>query len=380
MSEIPYILFSLLTLYFLAGIDFKKKFYSDPQFILMLICAISAYYIRTSGLALILAIVIYFLVKKQWAFLMSFIIVFVLCILPWQLRSSALGGNSYMKQLLSKNPYAPELGPAHASDFFSRMLSNAVRYISVEIPSAITGGLFEGYENPLMRNWITGVLVMLLALYAMFKLSKLRKAMPLILYMVFTAGILLLWPEKWTGIRFMVPVLPILFFLIIYSINTVAEPLCKKIKISWSPYVLCILAIFILGQIRTLSRVADEPYPQNYQNYFDMAAWAKDHTPENSIVCCRKPELFYLFSDRKCVNYPFTLDSDSVIHSMEYNKVDFVVVEQLGFGSTGKYLAPAINNNKSRFWILYMLKKPETYFLKFLKPGEKPSQYEEQRR
>lgn len=371
MSEIPYMLFSLLTLYLLAGLDFKKKVYQDVPFLLMIGLIIATYYIRTSGVALVLAVAIYLSIRKKWLHVVSFIAVFFLAILPWQLRSNALGGNSYVKQLLSKNPYAPELGKAGISDFASRALANVVRYITIEIPSSVTGTLFDNGGTSPVRNWISGICLLLLVAYAFVRFFKKSLALlPMLLYLLFTAGMLLLWPEKWIGIRFMLPIVPFLLFMLIYSVNSMLVWLSAKVKVTWNPYLLCVLGVFILAPIRLLSHLADEPYPQGYQNYFTLGEWAKTNTPENSVICCRKPELFYLFSDRKCVNYPFTLEADSIIHTMERDRVDYVVVEQLGYGSTAKYLAPAINQNTSRFKILVLLKEPETYFIKFKKPGE----------
>lgn len=369
MSEIPYLLFSLLALYLFAGLDFKKSVYLDFRFLLIMVMVVSAYYIRTSAITLILAMAIVLLVKKKWVHLLSFLTIFFLAILPWHLRSNALGGNSYVKQLLSKNPYAPELGKAGMNDFLDRMSKNLSRYISTEIPSSITGQFFENVTNPTIKDWVIGIAILLLVFYAIVKLAKSVKILPILLYMVFTAGMLSLWPEKWTGIRFMLPIVPLLLFLILYSINSLFEILGHQLKVNWNSYVLCVAGIFLLAPLRLLGRMGEVPYPQAYQNYFDIAEWAKINTPENSIICCRKPELFYLFSERKCVNYPYSLNADSVFHFLEHAQVDFVVVEQLGYSSTGKYLLPAINKNSSRFKILRKQTNPETYFLKLSKPG-----------
>jgi hypothetical protein len=42
-----------------------------------------------------------------------------------------------------------------------------------------------------------------------------------------------------------------------------------------------------------------------------------------------------------------------------------VIIEQLGFSSTAKYLVPAVQKNPDKFEVVYQLKNPDTYLLKF---------------
>ena len=46
-------------------------------------------------------------------------------------------------------------------------------------------------------------------------------------------------------------------------------------------------------------------------------------------------------------------------------ELDLVVLEQLGYGSTYRYLYPAIDKNPNRFASLVHLENPDTYLLKF---------------
>ncbi len=370
MSEIPYVFYSILALFSVAKLEDAKSPYNKIFFALMTISVIAAFYTRTSGIALILAIAGYWALRKKWSNLSIFVISVFLGILPWQLRSQALGGNSYIKQFLLKNPYAAEQGAMGWSDLWTRIGNNIVRYISVEIPSAITGQILETGKEPGMRNWIIGLVVLLFIIIAIVKLARSVQRAPIILYIIFSAGILILWPDVWTGWRFLLPVVPLIIFFAAYGVDSVVGAFAQKRKIPWNIYILCFLVLLTIPSLKVMSEKAKEPYPINFQNYFDLAQWAGSNTPENSIICCRKPELFYLFSNRKSMAYPFVDNSDSIMRSMEYAKVDYVVVDQLGFSSTRKYLVPAMTKNATRFRSVKVIKNPDTYLFRFMRKPE----------
>ena len=363
MSEVPYLFFSISAMYILAGMKFEKAFFSDYRFWLLLVCLVMSYYIRTAGIALIIAAVFYMAFRKKWVYAGATAIAFILCIIPWSIRSSRLGGSDYMLQFGMKNPYRPELGTAHFSDFLERIMNNLSRYISLEIPSALLSYPDIAYEDPSFSDWIMGLILLGLIVYALARLWKTQPA--LTAYLLASGGILLLWPEVWRGVRFMVPVIPFLIMLCVYGINDAAGYFGRKAGTGWNPLILCIGVLFMIAPVRRLHADATEPYPSNFQNYFNIAQWARENLPDTSVISCRKPELFYIFSGLSSVKYIFTEDDKLLLSDLEKEKVDFVVIDQLGFSSTGRYLVPAVQKNPDRFEVIYQQKNPDTYLLRF---------------
>ena len=47
-------------------------------------------------------------------------------------------------------------------------------------------------------------------------------------------------------------------------------------------------------------------------------------------------------------------------------KVNYIVLDQLGFSDVGRYLYPAVMANPRKFPILFQVKDPDTYVLKFV--------------
>ena len=82
--------------------------------------------------------------------------------------------------------------------------------------------------------------------------------------------------------------------------------------------------------------------------------------------------MFMYYADRTCIGEKPSLDDKEVMEFFRKNKVDYVIIEQLGFSSTGKYLIPAVQKNMDKFEIIMQLPNPPTnppgpatYLLKF---------------
>jgi hypothetical protein len=366
MSEIPSALFTLVALFVLSRNKLTSPFYRDYHFWILLVCIITGYYVRSSAIVLLPAVLIVYLLRGKWLHALATVSGFVLAIIPWMIRSQQLGGNSYVKQFLMKNPYHASLGPATGQDYLTRIITNAKLYITLELPATIMRDLFPETTIDLATSGyrIAGCGILLLLIYGMFLLIK--KQPGLVLYFMGAGAILLIWPSVWTGARFLVPILPFIFFFVLYGSHDLVSKLLHKVRIPWNPLVLCSVAVFFLiPAVKSMGDNVDDPYDQNYQHYFDVAEWANKNLPDTVVIACRKPEIFYYFSGRRSVVYLHDSDSRKLLQHLQEKSVDYVVVEQLGFSSTGKYLVPAIQKNEQQFKILYQTTKPETYLLSF---------------
>ena len=102
-----------------------------------------------------------------------------------------------------------------------------------------------------------------------------------------------------------------------------------------------------------------------------MAKAVSKQGNKNLVIACRKPDMFHYFSGTYATSYLFSLDDKEVIKSFISSKIDFVVLEQLGYGSTGRYLYPAIMKNQELFQVVMHLTNPDTYLLYFNKEKAK---------
>ncbi|MEQ8572776.1 MAG: hypothetical protein RIB63_01845, partial [Fulvivirga sp.] len=132
MSEIPYMFFSLLAIYFYGRINFEGNYWKDKNWIIVVLATIMAYYVRSLGIALLAGFCLHMLLNKRFKLMGAFVGSFVIGALPWFIRGQSMGGASYMNQLKLINPYNPGLGDASLSDFIDRALNNFSRYVTRE--------------------------------------------------------------------------------------------------------------------------------------------------------------------------------------------------------------------------------------------------------
>jgi hypothetical protein len=78
--------------------------------------------------------------------------------------------------------------------------------------------------------------------------------------------------------------------------------------------------------------------------------------------------MFYLYSNTHTINYKYTEEGQELIDNLIEKQVDYVVLEQLGYSSTYRYLLPAIQNNPDKFEVIQKIGGPDTYLLRLIKP------------
>jgi len=130
LSEIPFLFFSLGALYFLLKFCKKRQF---SIFLITTFFAIYAFFIRTAGISLILGFALFFIIKKEYKYLMIFLILFLIFFIPWEMKNASMPDNTgYIRQLLAKNPYQMELGTIGFSDFMRRIWDNFLLQLSCQ--------------------------------------------------------------------------------------------------------------------------------------------------------------------------------------------------------------------------------------------------------
>ena len=375
MSEIPFLFFSLLCVLVLLKIDFSKPIFKNWSFFLMLICLSFSFYIRSVAVVLFVSMVCFLCFKKRWKYVFGLIGGFIVLYLPWILRNSNNEGNTYISQLYLKNPYQPEQGSIGFSDLIERISINLGRYITKEIPSGMLSSnqvLYTDASAPI-TEWLLGFLLMLGIGFGIYKLPKFRTF--ICLYVLAFFALLMIWPSVWYGIRFLVPLIPLLIFLFIFGMISLLKWLQEKIIPKQLQHFTAITTIVILSfwafmygsnSVSKLNVQAKSEYTDNYKNYFALAEWINENGDNASITAVRKEGLFYLFSKKNVTNYQKTLDREVQIEYLKSKNVDYVIVEQLGYSSTSKYLIPVMDRYPKKFKIIKQLQNPNTYLMQFL--------------
>ena len=355
MSEIPFLLFSLIALLLLHR---AQKSSTLSTLALAIIAMIAAYHIRSAGIILIGTGIIFFALHKKWKETGLIAVGSLLLALPYQIRNASLGGTPYIKQLLSINPYRPEEGALTFATLIERIFTNLELYGLQIIPYIFLPSFIDA-------NYFVGLFFSCLILYAL--ITGLIKRHLLIVYLTCYLSLYILWPDMWSDTRFLIPVIPILFYTILTSLDELLQLLARALKKKARRTGTVLFFLFLLGSnIYETNNLAEYIgwLPPPWDNYFAAAEWIKDNTDPQVKIACRKPYLMNAVANRKATGYAWKTP-DQVIAEFEKNSIEIVVVDQIGFRSTPEFLFPAIEAYENRFKILHIVRNPDTYVLKF---------------
>ncbi|HMQ08308.1 MAG TPA: glycosyltransferase family 39 protein [Saprospiraceae bacterium] len=376
MSEIPFVFFSTFTIYLISISDFNKPFYKNPTYIIAVILLYYTFLIRSQGIALLPGVILFLILTRRWVYILGTIVVFGIVSIPWNIRNSlAGGGSSYLNQLLMKNPYWVEEGRVSMTDLLSRVINNSQRYIDKELPVSIVNNLQvvysgEGYVQ--WTYWWIGLIIIILTVIGLIAIKNNRSM--LFGYIAGTFGVLLLWPDVWFSNRFILPIIPFIAVAVIHGIKVCMELLMKwtfKQNPGFNTLLLVPLIVFLNkdGVENLKIKAQQKTYPPAYQNYFNLANWAKNNlNPDNTVIIARKPELFHHFSAIHTASFSRTPDESALLDGLKRVGATHVVVDQLGYADTGRYLLPVVQNNPGLFTVIHKTGEPETYLIRFNTP------------
>ncbi|MBS4015149.1 MAG: hypothetical protein KGZ86_01750 [Candidatus Latescibacteria bacterium] len=363
LSEIPYLFFSILGLYLLEKSQVLNR-KNIALFVLMICVLIFTYYIRTAGISLILATLIYLIIKKRYKEFLIVLVFSAAFIYLWQTRSAKYGGGGYFEQFLSRNPYDLEAGKISSGELVSRFFKNLKIYTTEVFPKIV---LPTWHKLTALR--IFGFLSSGLILVGL--ISKLKKIKVTEIYLILFLGITFAWPEVWTGDRFILPVVPFLFYYLILGVRLISK---KSLVISG-----IVIGFFLIFSIVEFVKTTPASmrdfqdylrgdkmagYSLDWQNYFKTLEWIKNNTLRDEIVISRKAQFTYLLANRKSYTYPFSNDENKFFETLRKYQPQYILFDRFYWtGTTTKYLAPIINKYQNKFQVIYKTSPPEMYVL-----------------
>ena len=374
LSEIPFTLLFLLSIALFLGSKTDKGLRKNFTFWIYLIILNFSIYTRSMGVVVLGASSIVLLQRKHYQYLGAQWIASILIQLPWVIRSQELGGNTYVQQILRKNPYQPQLGQMEWGDWFLRFFENFQRYLAREIPSSLINPIkVSNYKAPIdLNEWLIGTVILGLLILGLTRQKKYRTF--LISTVIFYMGILMLWPDVWFGIRFILPLIPILVYLLFQGIKSVFNLLNSFLpgleKIYRPGYLypsLIILIIFPYSyySMSELEKKASETYPSNIKNFIKAAKWVKRNSKMEEPVASIKGGIFHLISDRKICDIKRSEDARKNYDRFRKYKVRHVVVDNIGFSTTKDYLVPVIYAFPENFKLANEYSDPITQIFRF---------------
>ncbi len=357
LSEIPFLFFSLASLYFFLRATEKgpnvntfsnEGFFHKTYFAISLIFLVLSFYTRTIGVTLAAAFAVSLIAKKQHKHFAILSVVFLLAALAWFFYSGSVAipeSDSYIDQFLRKDVGDIESGRATFSDIVLRVFGNFVFYFFNSIPETVFSPLqalaYLFGRTTLMPISMLLLLVLIFGVRAFMKKNP-KNIFPLYasLYMLF----LLFWPyadESATN-RFLLPVLPLLLLFFIVGIQKLSEfGLINKIhenKFSFAALALIFICLASFAAdayyIYTLEK---REYTNSYKGLEDVSAWLKETAITGSTVYSNEWQRIYFLSGVKGYASPGHLKKAELREFLEKNNFTYVVLLNLDNPKEAEY-------------------------------------------
>ncbi|MCP4652147.1 MAG: glycosyltransferase family 39 protein [Candidatus Omnitrophica bacterium] len=351
-SEIPYLFFSACVLFMLGKYIDKPKWFNRDGLFLILTLALT-YFTRHIGVILFFSVITALWFSRKEVGMKKILLVgggFLVVFLGWNVfkfiyRSYVV---SQFKLLFAVDAYALDKGTflQHPEYIFTRFVSG-IDYYSKRIAEIIC--LYPMTKWQLWQSFAPFVTTGLIFLGLWRKFIENRKCV-LTYYFLFYFFLVIFWPFH-EGIRFLVPLMPLLIFYFLIGTKTVAGLFPKKLK--QLVFLSVVIAIFAVNCLTTVAFSTYFPpsLSPGFGNFVRAHGWISENLPEDGVICSRKPRLTYLYTGHQSLSYKFSLDPDEVYEELLKNKIKYLVLDEFST-KTVRYLLPMMRKYSDEFKLL----------------------------
>jgi hypothetical protein len=314
-----------------------------------------AYFTRSAGLPLVVAVMAWLTWRRQWKTLASFLLIFAPLAFYWWYRAKTQGGVDYVGQFWFVNPYDPAQGRIGFGELLVRMKDNGGKYLSWHLPVLLFGA----------QKFIPlSILVVLLGVYGW--IVRLRRPRISELFLPLYIGLLLIWPAVWSGERFLLPALPFILFYAgdaFVRILRMTAPAAARLVPAAVTGIFVLLGLPQLSQATQLSRECMALYragdryacwPPPWQDYAAIAELAPRALPDKSAILSRKPRTFYIISGVPGQTFPLSPSPDSFFKAVQETGARYVLFDGID-ALAQAYVAPVLLSRSNSFCIVFGL-------------------------
>ncbi|MDE0395269.1 MAG: hypothetical protein OYK82_10860 [Gammaproteobacteria bacterium] len=298
------------------------------------LAAVLAFFTRSAGLPLVLALGASLLLARRVAGAGALAAGVALPGIPWYLRARTGGAGAYQSEFWMANPYEPDLGTIGWLDLPARVWANLQLYAGSVLPGEWWPGAGAGLSI------LLGTALLGLAGWGWFAAVR-RRSGAAEFFVPLYLGLILLWPEVWSGDRFILPLYPL---LLLYAGEAVARSAKQlgaggRATVSAAAFLLLLLPALPhrVNMARTAAAcrqvvAAGDPLlcqGPGLIEFRDAAAWSGASLPEGAVVLTRKPRIFYLFGGPPGRTFPFTRDADRFLADADNAGADYLLLDRI---------------------------------------------------
>jgi len=296
-----------------------------------------------------------------------FALAMVFCVALWTVRGATLEnlipcelreGETYVQEFFKRVPGSPEQHTATAGDWLGRAWQGPVKYATT------AAGFVLGMQG---ATPVAGyAVVVVIAVGFLFALA--RRFSVVECYTVFYALLVIAWPAR-PGYRYLLPLLPMIFYYLLLGLNTILEPLSAKFRSRTSAIhpvaiatVLLVCANVRLDSVILAEEQASPYYTKQLADFFAAIEWTKEHTSPESVVISDLSPYVYHLSGRRCLSMLMLDQPEQVLRGIE-RYGSWVIYT--GFNPEGvRYLLPVLRRFPERFEEAYRAGSAVVYRLR----------------
>jgi dolichyl-phosphate-mannose-protein mannosyltransferase len=369
LSDVPYMLLSLLSLIFIRRYaqdeKWKGKFgYISAGLIL------ASFLTRYIGMALFGGTVIYLLVDSKGDMslrLRKIALISLIFLIPaslWMVRGAVFRKTSppppglreflsYEKELVIVNPGDPHSGTLSLSNFVSRVRVNTPYY------QDLAADIIRG-KDARSRGYIRAITILLLCGFV-YCLVKWRGVFEY--YVFFYVLIYIVWTSL-QGHRFLVPIIPFIFYYLIRALLLVPHFLSLFIKRLGDNYRILGERIIIAGlvamavhgnwssDVNIIRAERRKPYyAGSMSDFLNVIEWIKNNTEPDAVIVSGRAPYVYMLSERKTFSPVWVNNTDEVMASIRETNASYIINGPALHSSS--FLSPLLQEQQNTFLKIY---------------------------
>ncbi|MBL8099644.1 MAG: hypothetical protein JNK81_10705 [Anaerolineales bacterium] len=321
MSESAYLFFSLLALYLFDKWENKKQVW-----LIVLVSTLIFYtqLIRTIGIALFIAFILYLLFTRRFRETAIPIVIFVTGTIIQRLITGSLISTGYQSQVFNSS----------ISEKIGQMWSNTLGYFNETLAGSLIP-IFGARLTSFLSNYnlqflpiILNIIILFIIIFG-FIISIKKKTLLDFYFIIYIFGILAFWNPSVGSVkaRFLIPILPFLYFYFLNGLNFFVGKISQsnpQFSARSSITLAILLSITLLA--RNIQDIQN-PVRNQITDLSIGASWVAENSPQDSIVMVNEPVPAYPHVQRKTINFP--KQGQDLIKYLDNQRIDYIIISPL---------------------------------------------------
>ena len=156
------------------------------------------------------------------------------------------------------------------------------------------------------------------------------------------------------GIRYLVPILPFVFFYFFVTLRELFLFIFKKKHVYFFFSIMILDLVFNLSLLH-LRRPSYGTLPPSWRNFIAIHRWINENIEDKkSIIVSRKYTFTSFFTGHKSIIYPYTFDVERIKEEIKKYKAKYIIIDSFSW-QTKVYLLPFIYKYRKNLKLLYRI-------------------------